>query len=120
MNTPDFNLKSFSFISVPLCGNYNPFYTHSPSFQGTIMFGTVGFPDVCDYSGVFHCFISAGIKYLGLLLSLPLFNMRREAVPMKAREAIKRLKKKKKNIRDIGQTLGLPKSPVWKIIKKKE
>jgi len=46
--------------------------------------------------------------------------MRREAVPMKVREAGMRLKNETKSIRYMGQTLGLPKSAVWKVIKKKE
>ena len=67
------------------------------------MFGIIGFPGVCDYSGVFQCFISAGIRYLGLLLQfgelllrLPLFNMWRKAVAMKVKVDITRLKNKSK------------------------
>ena len=41
-----------------------------------------------------------------------MFNVRREAVM--------RLKKQNKTIRNMGQTLGLPTSVVWKIIKKTE
>jgi len=41
------------------------------------------------------------MRYLGLLL----FNMR--------------LRNKIKTIRDMGQTSGVPKSAVWKVIKKK-
>lgn len=40
------------------------------SFQGTITFGTFGLIGLYDYSGVSHCFIGAGIRYLGLCLSL--------------------------------------------------
>ena len=40
-HVPDMNLKSFSYSSVPPGRNYNTFYTQSPSFQGSIMFGTV-------------------------------------------------------------------------------
>ena len=59
-------------------------------------------PGVRGHSGVFHGSISAGMRYLGLLL----FNMR--------------LRNKIKTIRDMGQTFGLPNSAVWEIIKKQE
>ena len=46
--------------------------------------------------------------------------MRTKTVPLTIKEGIMRLKNKNKTIRDMGQTFGLPKSVVWKIIKKKE
>uniref|UniRef100_A0A0E9WKU5 Transposase IS30-like HTH domain-containing protein n=1 Tax=Anguilla anguilla TaxID=7936 RepID=A0A0E9WKU5_ANGAN len=46
--------------------------------------------------------------------------MRTRVVPMKVKEPIIRLKNERKTVRDIAQTLGLPKSTVWNIIKKKE
>ena len=49
-----------------------------------------------------------------------MFNTRREAAPMKVKEAVMRLKNENKTIRDMGQTSGSPTSAVWKIMKKKE
>lgn len=48
------------------------------------------------------------------------FIMSTRDVRIKVKEAIMRLKKKNNNIRVFGQTLGLPKSTVWNIIKNKE
>ena len=56
-----FKLNSFSYISVPPWRNYN-------TAQGTIMLGTISFPGLCDYSGMFHYSISPGIRCLDLLL----------------------------------------------------
>ncbi|XP_078267289.1 transmembrane and coiled-coil domain-containing protein 6 isoform X2 [Rhinoraja longicauda] len=53
-------------------------------------------------------------------LLLLFINMRTKVVPMKVKEAIMRLRNKNKTVGDISQNLGLPKSTVWSIIKKKE
>ena len=94
------------------------------------MFGTHGFTGVCNCSGVFICLLHAGIRELSApnLSSSPLISFGRYYCcfsmmtkvgdqVMKDKEAI--LRNKNKMVRDISQTLGLPKSTVLNIIKKK-
>ena len=56
---------------------------------------------------------------MGKMLLL-FINTRTKVVPMKVKKAIMRLRNKNKTVGDISQTLDLPKSTVWNIIKKKE
>ena len=46
-------------------------------------------------------------------------NMRAKVVPMKVKEAIIKLRNKNKTVWDISQILGLAKSTVWNLIKKR-
>ena len=53
-----------------------------------------------------------------LLLSTP--NMRSKELSLSVKQAIIRLKNQNKPIREIEKTLGVAKSTVWNILKKKE
>ena len=113
------------------CRNYNSFYMCLPLFKGPKVMGQLAAQlfhgQVCVTPLLSHLqgadkgsrvHFKCAICIWNLLLST--LNMRSKELSLSVKQAIIRLKNQNKPIREITKTLGVAKSTVWNILKKKE
>ncbi len=131
LETVSFNLRVFTSKSGERCRNYNSLHMCLPLVKGPKVMGQ-------SASQLFHgqvCVIPSlsqlqwadkrsrvhfkcAICIWNLLLST--VKMRSKELSLSVKQAIIRLKKQNKPIREIAKTLGMAKTTVWNILKKKE
>ncbi len=129
--TVSFNLRVFTSKSGERCRNYNSLHMCLPLVKGPKVMGQLA-------SQLFHgqvCVIPSlsqlqwadkrsrvhfkcAICIWNLLLST--VKMRSKELSLSVKQAIIRLKKQNKPIREIAKTLGVAKTTVWNILKKKK
>ena len=129
--TFSFNLSVFTSKSGEQCRNYNRFYMCLPLFKGPKVMGQLAAQlfhgQVCVIPSLSHLQgadkrsrvnFKCAICIWNLLLST--LNMRSKELSLSVKQAIIRLKNQNEPIREIAKTLGVAKSTVWNILKKKE
>ena len=127
----EINVRVFTSKSGERCRNYNSFYMCFPPFKGPTVMGQLTAQlfhgQVCVIPSFSHLqgadkrsrvHFNCAICIWNLLLST--LNMRSKELSLSMKRAIIRLKNQNKPIREIANTLGVAKSTVWNILKKKE
>ena len=127
----NFNLKVFTSKSGEHCRNYNSFYLCLPLFKGPKVMGQLAAQlfhgQVCVIPSLSHLqgadkrsrvHFKCAICIWNLLLST--LDMISKGLSLSMKQAIIRVKNLNKPIREIAKTLGVAKSTVWNILKKKE
>ena len=125
--TADVNLRVFTSKSGERCRNYNSCYMCLPLFKGPKVMGQLAaqlfhgqvcvIPSLSHLQGADERSRVHAICIWNLLLST--LNMRSKELSLSVKQAIIRLKNQNKPIREIAKTLGVAKSTVWNIHKRK-